>query len=382
MSKLYLEGILPALQPTCVEFDRLCREYDIPYIIVEDSPTKQSYRLGKSEPRILKAIKEYADQNSATVNGNEQDISVLAGDCASKKCFVAVIDDDIQSKMMEAVIHYMGSRHNRLINESFKELEVPTRMVDTEALWQTHMDHPRWMELGDRKNMYADRQADYPPVVTDSVIQDPIKHSGVLVDGFRRLYRAHANRESKIEAMDIADIIKEYQTRLEQSMNEDQYKSPTRKMIRKQSAHPSSFEPSKSFGGIDGYSKYSKKKMDECYQGEIGKISKDLLAHDNKTVIPAGAVIRVVDADEGLPDVWYDGRIINVDRAKLEEVWKPTSFANQLETLLMAEEESKTNIAPEGSELEDKLSSAFGGTISIVEPEILFTITPKRNENV
>lgn len=377
---LYLEGIIPALQPTCVEFDRLCRQYDIPYIIVEDSPTKQSYRLAKPDKRVLTAIKEYADQNNTTVDGSEQDISVLAGDYNSpKKCFVAVIDDDIQSKMMEAVIHYMGSRHGQLINDSFKELEVPTRMVDTEALWQSHMDHPRWMELGDRKNMYADRQADYPPVVTDSVLQDPVRHSGVLVDGFRRLYRSHANREPKIEAMDIADIIKEYQTRLEQSMNEDQYKAPTRRMIRKQSAHPSSFEPSTSFGGIDGYSKYSKKQMDECYQGEIGKISKDLLAHDNKTIIPAGSTIRVVDGDEGLPDVWYDGRIINVDRAKLEEVWKPTSFANQLETLLMAEEESKTNIAPEGSELEDKLSSAFGGTISIVEPEILFTITPKRN---
>lgn len=358
---LYLEGIIPALQSTCVEFDRLCRHYDIPYIIVEDSPTKQSYRLATPDKRILTAIREYADQNSNTVNGNEQDISVLAGDCGSpKKCFVAVIDDDIQSKMMEAVIHYMGSRHGQLINDSFKELEVPTRMVDTEALWQSHMEHPRWNELGDRKNMYADRQADYPPVVTDSVLQDPVRHSGVLVDGFRRLYRSHANREPKIEAMDIADIIKEYQTRLEQSMNEDRHKASV---------------PSKTFG----VSKYSKKKMDECYQGEIGKISKDLLAHDNKTIIPAGSTIRVVDGDEGLPDVWYDGRIINVDRAKLEEVWKPTSFANQLETLLMAEEESKTNIAPEGSELEDKLSSAFGGTISIVEPEILFTITPKRN---
>ena len=377
---LYLKGIHPTIQSTCAEFDRLCREHDVPYIIVEDSPAKQIYKLGRPNKKIVTTIKEYADLNGAAVTGDDQNISVLTGDGRyPQKCFVAVIDDDVQSKMMEALLYYMGSRHNQLINESFKELEVPTRMVDTEALWQTHSDHPRWAELGDRANMYVDRQTNYPPIVTDSVIEDPVRHAGVLVDGFRRLYRAHAMHEPKIEAIDLADIISEYKNRL--SMNEDQYKSPTRKLIRKQSAHPSSFAPSKSFGGISGYSKYSKKKMDECYQGEIGKTSKDLLAHDNKTVIPAGSTIRVVDGDEGLPDVWYDGQIINVDRAKLEEVWKPTSFANQLEVLLMAEGESKTKIAPEGSEFEDKISSALGGTISIVEPDILFTILPKRNES-
>lgn len=335
----------------------------MPYIIVEDSPSKQVYRINNHRfadktRKIQKAIREFADQNNVTADVDDQDISLLAGPTAPQKCFVAVIDDDIQSKMMEAVVHYMGSRHGQLINESFKDLEVPTRMVDTEALWQTHQDHPRWGELGDRQNMYVDLQADFPPLVTDSVIQDPIKHAGVLVDGFRRLYRAHTLREPKVETMDIADIIKEYQTRLEnENMSEG-----------KNLSHVNS--------------KYSKKSMiEECYQGDIGKVTDDLLAHDNETVIPAGSVIRVVDGDEGLPDVWYDGQIINVDRAKLEAVWKPTSFANQLTTLLMSEEQSKPKIAPDTSELEDKISSALGGTISIVEPDILFTILPKRNGN-
>jgi hypothetical protein len=217
--------------------------------------------------------------------------------------------------------------------------------------------------------MYVDLQADYPPLVTDSVIEDPIRHAGVLVDGFRRLYRSHTLREPKVEAIDIADVIKEYQNRLE-TMNEDQYKSPTRKLIRKQSAHPSSFEPSKSFGGISGYDKYSKKKMEECYQGEIGKISKDLLAHDNKTIIPAGAVVRVVDGDEGLPDViTHDGRIINVDRQALEAVWKPTNFANQLDLILAAEERVHNEISGT-SEFEAQISSVLG-VITIIEPNII-----------
>lgn len=352
MSNLYLKGIHPNLQPACAEFIRLCEAHDVPYIIVEDSPSKQVFRV--DSPKVQKAILEYAEANNTPIDIEGSDISIMAGNNKPQKCYVAVIDDDVQRKMMEAIIHYMGNRHGQMINESFKDLEVPTRMLDTEALWETHQNHPHWAELGDRQNMYVDLQADFPPLVTDSVIQDPIKHSGVLVDGFRRLYRSHTLREPKVEAMDIADIIKEYQNRLEQNMNEDKHQP-----IIKQR-------------------KYSKT-MEECYQGDIGKLSGDLLAHDNKTVIPAGAVVRVVDGDEGLPDIWYDGRIINVDRAKLEQVWKPTNFANQLSTILMSEDESKTKIAPEGSELEDKISSALGGTISIVEPDILFTIQPKRN---
>lgn len=355
MSKLYLEGIHPSIKSTCVEFDRLCLEHDVSYVIVEDSPCKQVYRINRIAKAVINGIKEHADACNTGCDVNGPDISVFAGSGKPQKCFIAVIDDDVQSKMMEAVVYYMGSRHGQLINESFKDLEVPTRMVDTEALWQTHQGHNRWAELGDRQNMYVDLQADFPPLVTDSVIQDPIKHAGVLVDGFRRLYRAHTLREPKVEVIDIADIIKEYQTRLEsESMNESKEVAPPNR-------------------------KYSKT-MEECYQGEIGKVSADLLAHDNETVIPAGSTIRVVDGDEGLPDVWYAGQIINVDRAKLEAVWKPTSFASQLNTLLMSEE-TKPKIAPDTSELEDKISSALGGTISIVEPDVLFTILPKRNGN-
>src|SRR5574342_141977 len=122
---LYLKGIHPTIQSTCAEFDRLCREHDVPYIIVEDSPAKQVYKLGRPDKKIVTTIKEYADLNGAAVTGDDQNISVLTGNGRRpQKCFVAVIDDDVQSKMMEALLYYMGSRHNQLINESFKELEV------------------------------------------------------------------------------------------------------------------------------------------------------------------------------------------------------------------------------------------------------------------
>jgi hypothetical protein len=43
-------------------------------------------------------------------------------------------------------------------------------------------------------------------------------------------------------------------------LEEDQYKSPTRKVLRDQSAFPSSFGPSKTFGGISKYNGTKRKK--------------------------------------------------------------------------------------------------------------------------
>jgi hypothetical protein len=95
------------------------------------------------------------------------------------------------------------------------------------------------------------------------------------------------------------------------AIGEDQYKSPTRKQIRKQSAFRSSFAPSRSFGGIQGYGKLNKK------LSEALNLKDDLLAHDNSTVIPSGSEVDVHDPDPGLPDLDYDGTVVNVDRCKL-----------------------------------------------------------------
>ena len=95
------------------------------------------------------------------------------------------------------------------------------------------------------------------------------------------------------------------------AIGEDQYKSPTRKQIRKQSAFRSSFGPSRSFGGIKGYGKLSKK------LSEALDLKDDLLAHDNVTVIPSGSEVDVHDPDPELPDLDYGGTVINVDRCKL-----------------------------------------------------------------
>jgi hypothetical protein len=95
----------------------------------------------------------------------------------------------------------------------------------------------------------------------------------------------------------------------EKNIDEDQYKSPTRRHIQRQSFFRSSFAPTKSFGGRGG--KLSKR-IDEAL-----KLKSDLLAHDNVTEIPAGTEVEVHDPDPGLPDVDWGGTTTNVDRDKL-----------------------------------------------------------------
>ncbi len=87
---------------------------------------------------------------------------------------------------------------------------------------------------------------------------------------------------------------------------EDQLKGPTKAYSRKQAAFRSNFGKLRVFGRVV-----------ECKQGDILKLKKDLLAHDNSTVIPAGAEVEVVDGDPSLPDIKYNGTIINVDMEKL-----------------------------------------------------------------
>jgi len=102
----------------------------------------------------------------------------------------------------------------------------------------------------------------------------------------------------------------------EKTVDEDQYKSPTRRHIRRQSAFPSNFGQSKSFGGIKGYGRSSQKLNKKL--SEALRLKSDLIAHDNKTTIPSGTDVEVHDHDPRLPDVDWDGQTTNVDVGKLE----------------------------------------------------------------
>ena len=115
---------------------------------------------------------------------------------------------------------------------------------------------------------------------------------------------------------------------------ENQIHSPTRKMIEKQSAFRASIGPSRSFGGV---SDYRKKKFSDRLEeslglckvckGMSGKLSDDLVAHDNMTIIPKNSSIEVVDVAGTVSDIRYEGIIINVDTMTLASSFEPVRSA-------------------------------------------------------
>lgn len=117
------------------------------------------------------------------------------------------------------------------------------------------------------------------------------------------------------------------------NLTEGQYKSPTTVHVRRQSSYPSTFSPSRSFGGMSERNISKElKQIDEAYCiGMTGTLADDLLAHDNTTVIPKGSEIEIVDAARSLPDIRYDGNIISVDAAPLADLFRPyDAFNNQI----------------------------------------------------
>lgn len=420
MDKLYLRGVVDNLQPVLVEFDKQCAAHGIKYIILTDEPNRQTFEISNENRELVQVITAFADKHGIVVEnvGRTLDFAYGSPHSDDSTYGLDLIDDDVRFKIGESVIGYLGHRHGPLIRENMQGLMVPIKKINTETLWKTHLNHPRYAELGDDKSCYTGVLADFPPLVVDTLDEGaPVKHAGVLVDGFRRLYASYYRKEPEIKAVDVADVVSGVQDRLGIKL-EDQYKSPSRRMIQKQSSFRSSFGKTKSFGGVSGYNGKGKypKTMEECNIGEVGKLKGDLLAHDNKTIVPKGTIVKVVDGDAGLPDIKYDGKIVNVDREALEDTWKETTFAQQLEAALIESKMYSTQhdnphtdlcaksngegycrsvgrcghgcceanyskhmreSKVEKSEFENSISSILG-IISVVEPEILLTITPDK----
>ncbi len=59
-------------------------------------------------------------------------------------------------------------------------------------------------------------------------------------------------------------------------LEEDQYKSPTRKHLRDQSMFPSSFDKSRTFGGVSGYNGKKDKKRKKRLEESIDKALEEL----------------------------------------------------------------------------------------------------------
>jgi hypothetical protein len=78
----------------------------------------------------------------------------------------------------------------------------------------------------------------------------------------KTMYQGYYKKAKKESEENTAGPLSEEEIAfLKQVFEEDQYKVPTRRMIRKQSAWPSSFGPTRSFGGISRYNHKTGKKV-------------------------------------------------------------------------------------------------------------------------
>lgn len=151
---------------------------------------------------------------------------------------------------------------------------------------------------------YMVRGRKFDPIEVRLYMEDFIKDKSILMNVER-------SKDGSYFSFAIQPIYEE------EPVQEDQYKTPDTRYARSQAPYAgSSINPAKTFGGIPTKSKKKKKKVQESI-GDKHKLSKALIAHDNITIIPAGAEIEIVDDDPTLPDIKYEGKIINVDRASL-----------------------------------------------------------------
>lgn len=104
------------------------------------------------------------------------------------------------------------------------------------------------------------KRKDYSPFVNKKD-SDTVKNGKSLPD------RGHGPRSIK----NLADEYKSVTEAIDSELYEDQYKSPTGKHRRSQSAHPSSFSKSKSFGGVSN----EKKKIKEAIAGSSIPVQKE-----------------------------------------------------------------------------------------------------------
>lgn len=385
MPNIYFDGLNHKISPVCELFDDICTHNNLNYIIESDNTQEQTYVVSGLAKEALNFLQTEAAKIGVLVEYKQGKLTIkLHALAESNRQFFAVntYDPNAMHKMENCAIEYLGEKYRGQFGNLFRGMSLPVKIANVQSVWQTHMTDDKWADIA--QGAYVDKPCDWP-LVMDTVIVNECEGSeielGRLIDGRKRLYNAHKNNVGLIEYVDIKDVI----TEAEKHLMEDQYRWSSRRQIQNQSSFPQSMGPSRSFGGIAGYKKVNRKRhQQECREYEqntYGKLSGDLVAHDQSTVIPAGSMVRIVDHDPSLPDVEFDGRIINVDNTALLAVFKPTPFNDQLESALNAKDDTKHIVNEDDTAFEQQISEAFG-TMSIVQPDILMAVNQNLDSKV
>lgn len=335
MPNIYFDGVDSKLVPICRMFGIICNENNINYLIKTDEIQLQEYQV-KLRPKLVDLLKAAAMPDGIIVSYNNETLSIKPhrlSESRRSEYKINQLDPAGLERMQNWAIQYVGEKNRGPFSNIFNGMVLPVRIANVQSVWQSHLKDPRWDELGYEKSAYVDKPGDYPPIVVDTTKESQDYPAGRLVDGYKRLYAANHRKEQLIECIDMNDVITE-----------------------------------------------ANRHIAECDMNEYSKLAGDLMAHDQQTVIPKGSIIKVVDADEGLPDIEWEGKTINVDREALERVWKSMSFNEQIKKALELHDDSKPRIEAE-TEFENSLNEAFDG-VSIVDPDVLFTLNQKLDSKI
>ena len=373
MPRALFNNLEKNLKLVCELFDEICSENNLNYII-ESNNDDQIFVVSGLDKDTLNFLYNEAANFGVLVEYSAGKLAIKSHPIVeSNRQFFNVGDFDPEAitKMENCAIEYLGERLRGPFSNIFRGMSLPVRIANVESVWQTHMTDDKWDSINNNS-------CDWPIVLdTVTVNEEESTTPGRLVDGRKRLYNAYKKKLGLIEYLDIKDVLTEAQ----KYITEDQYRWSSRRQIQNQSSFPQSMSPSRSFGGISGYKRIRRKRhMKEYEQNICGKLTGDLVAHDRSTIIPAGSMIRIVDHDPNLPDIEFEGRIINVDQCNLDAVFKPTPFSEQLDRAFI-NDDTKSIVDVDETAFENNLSEAFS-TISIVEPDILMTVNQHLDDKV
>lgn len=282
---IFSHGLDPRIAKVFDEFRRL---HGGSYTIKEDQFDRLVLTCDVTDPEE-EELRQIGATQDVAVRKDGDDLDITVDDIAIKKQGTYNSDDldrETLDNIQNASIRQVGERFRPAMADLFKGIALPTRIQDVKSLWKGHLD-------------------DSNPFESKIIVVDSTYETPKVILGLENLRKAHAAGKALVETIDIADVLVAL---------EDQYKYATRSVLRDQAPWPSSFHPSRSFGGVSGYNKKSKK--------------------------------RNVKED----------------------------FAKQLDDVIEQREMTKPQIS---DTFETHLNEAFGSEIRIVEPEVLFVIPPK-----
>lgn len=259
----------PFLQSIAQLFAGHCEDNNIDYNIARDESNSQVYNI------FQQGLDDFINKIHDFIK--DQPVLFTAEKTPEGMKFSFEIKPLKEVGSVKDIPQWVLDQHG-IVQAAQSDAQIKVKFADTDDVFKHIEDHPHTESVQDN-------------YVIDDTTKPIIMLNGQVIDGFRRILAYKKAGISQIPYYNLNDVI----------TLEDQYRSPTKRHKLTQRAFRSSIN------------------LQECLSDIRYKLKKPLLAHDNKTIIPINSEIVIYDNDLRLPDIWWEGRVINVDREALDD---------------------------------------------------------------